>query len=1644
MEEPRDVVVANIDSDGYLWLRIGNEGEFRRFQKRLALLCSQPGNPIVSPIRKQTFRLLYVDFGDSEVLPLNCLYPGPLALMQPLPFAKKCWLHGVDRSLLIDESSCGGWTEEAMACFESLTRAGNLTAKMMGLLERRNVNLVSLYSSSSPSDGIFCVNEELVKRLSVSESREIKLPRAEVRQKQQRLVTGIMESPPLKGAPRLAAALSLPSKQRQQLQPKQPADPDVRRKLSTVLEAIPSQTSRVTEVKPNQIPTDDDVFVFGADKPTVPIRSIAEMPFSPYICQRLKALHFRKPTPVQAYTWRPIFRGANLVAVSPSNSGKTLAYLLPLLTAISNQKSYEALPLATGPLVIILSPYWETALFTYSQVQCFSAQKQFETVLLYGSTEDESDWLSLLRGCDVLVSTPHCLLKALKHNYTNLMRICHLVFDDADVLTEKFTLQIREVLHELGNAIEQRHRTVKEPALSCQRLLFSSTWTPAVESLVNACLSKPLIVMASKFYAAIYWKIKQVVHCASVEESLCAIAENLLHEHERFLVVTCSEAQAKRVEVILKQLGVSVACAVQDAADPLLRQLMREWTSTSSRLKILVVREVTFQLLQISNASAMIHVDFPTTRRIYTQRMMAMKDAASTGKPCVSHLILTEESYARLPLVVEMLRAFGHSVDEELKQRAKEAIKSAERTKRSLPISKPLLAFGHFKYLGLPDYRQAVWPDLDSPSLPGEMQLPSSGLATLKILHVEDASCFWARLLDFEGRPFPWETQLNLDLQNLQFDPSLFDCEEGVVCAWKSEENACYRVEIKKLTEKGEIKCFLIDHGSTKLVDSSDLFQLPAELRRQPRLAVRVFLCGIQPTNYDKAWTPEATEFCRSVAEGQEMKGNVALALKNTLFLTSLAQPCKLEAINVTDFSRNVKRILIKEGFAESNPKHLRILRSLAGSLAPQEDETVARKDDEWKGEVESVSLPEKTYVDVFVCEVETPQKFHVQLIDNLKNLNTLVKELSRVGDASRLPDDADDIRIGSYCLARFADDGLWYRARVQKREGLKFHVYYIDYGDTSLVGRKRIRPIKPEWLELPIQAVECSLSGIESTGVDWSLDAGDLLWNVSRDKTLVAEVKEVHASDSMGAFRYEIDLYDTSGDATINISQQLIDAGFAVPAQRALNADSEDSDNAHWSRRLSALCLAILKAKTLDEQMKLAEEFRSLAFDNMKNKDEMQQGDGLTYLLSLVKATCLPEKVLKHVLYGVASLLFNSKGNCEAVYKRGDLQSFLNVTSSTSSSPIQFCCLCIVQCFLDIRGVSDSLREDGGLKNLCALLSRSDNPKVQRRLCIILNKLCSISIRNIFVVFAEQGVKSILRIISLTETEDDVKEEAASTLKILMNHPRCRDSFRAYGGIPVLSSLLETSSKVELVVTVLQTFAFAITENSLTLKALIRSGIDERLTRLSKRLGPVANEIPVLCSDLHKQITEGRAALEKSRSAPSALKTSLISPQETLSPSVQWWQTSSAVFIKVLQRDVHFGRKKMEFGFSDNNFSFEACVVHNKKFILDLDLYSAIVPEVSRAERGGCLFELAKEKKGEAWPRLLKSKAKMPYIQVNYDQLSYDSDIDDTEEENKTSQGIRKEDYDSVQIIPAGMPKSYYSSDESESDSDGSNTDTD
>ena len=59
---------------------------------------------------------------------------------------------------------------------------------------------------------------------------------------------------------------------------------------------------------------------------------------------------------------------------------------------------------------------------------------------------------------------------------------------------------------------------------------------------------------------------------------------------------------------------------------------MHRRTRASPEFESLVVREVTFQLLQISNASAMIHVDFPTTRRIYTQRMMAMKDAASTGK----------------------------------------------------------------------------------------------------------------------------------------------------------------------------------------------------------------------------------------------------------------------------------------------------------------------------------------------------------------------------------------------------------------------------------------------------------------------------------------------------------------------------------------------------------------------------------------------------------------------------------------------------------------------------------------------------------------------------------------------------------------------------------------------------------------------------------------------------------------------------------------------------------------------------------------------------------------------------------------------------------------------------------------------------
>ncbi|XP_060076432.1 uncharacterized protein LOC132556057 [Ylistrum balloti] len=135
----------------------------------------------------------------------------------------------------------------------------------------------------------------------------------------------------------------------------------------------------------------------------------------------------------------------------------------------------------------------------------------------------------------------------------------------------------------------------------------------------------------------------------------------------------------------------------------------------------------------------------------------------------------------------------------------------------------------------------------------------------------------------------------------------------------------------------------------------------------------------------------------------------------------------------------------------------------------------------------------------------------------------------------------------GELVVARFVQDGCWYRAKVlrsdDREQDTKIQVFYVDFGNKEWVSERDIKPMDPQFLHLPFQAIECFLVDIEPSGHadQFSEKAKTMFQQMTDGKTLVAYVK----SRSWSGCLY-IDLFDTSGEEDINIGKVLITKGHA------------------------------------------------------------------------------------------------------------------------------------------------------------------------------------------------------------------------------------------------------------------------------------------------------------------------------------------------------------------------------------------------------------------------------------------------------------------------------------------------------------------
>ena len=185
---------------------------------------------------------------------------------------------------------------------------------------------------------------------------------------------------------------------------------------------------------------DIKVVVKGENQPK-PIESFADGGFAPLLKSNIQRAKYNCPTPVQKYAISIIKDRRDLMACAQTGSGKTAAFLFPMLDRLMREnprgKSSHGIPKAT-PQVVIMAPTRELVTQTYDEARKFSGGSDVMVANVYGGTSVFQQLQALDRGCNILVATPGRLLDFVERGKISFENIQYLVLDEVSIHQQSF------------------------------------------------------------------------------------------------------------------------------------------------------------------------------------------------------------------------------------------------------------------------------------------------------------------------------------------------------------------------------------------------------------------------------------------------------------------------------------------------------------------------------------------------------------------------------------------------------------------------------------------------------------------------------------------------------------------------------------------------------------------------------------------------------------------------------------------------------------------------------------------------------------------------------------------------------------------------------------------------------------------------------------------------------------------------------------------------------------------------------------------------------------------------------------------------------------------------------------------------------
>jgi ATP-dependent RNA helicase RhlE len=361
-----------------------------------------------------------------------------------------------------------------------------------------------------------------------------------------------------------------------------------------------------------------------------------DFPVREEIFRALDEAGYTTPTPIQEQAIPKVLSGHDLVGIAQTGTGKTLAYLIPILNAFK--------PAAEGPQAVVVCPTRELAIQVAGEAERFGKHVGLRTVLAYGGTSSGHQKQELTQGCDLLVATPGRLLDFLNQTWVSLRRVRFLVLDEADRMLDM-------------GFINDVNAIVRKAPMSRQTLLFSATFPAEIKLLSERYLLHPETVRIDTVI-----RVKESVEHAFVELSGRQKVDALLALLDRetpskCLVFTATREMTSELARRLRTRNHEVV-----SLSSLLSQSNRERALTAFRtgvFDVLVATDVAARGLDIDDIDLVVNFDVPMHAEEYVHRIGRTGRAHRTGKALT---FVSEQDVRRARQIEDLL---GHPVRRE-------------------------------------------------------------------------------------------------------------------------------------------------------------------------------------------------------------------------------------------------------------------------------------------------------------------------------------------------------------------------------------------------------------------------------------------------------------------------------------------------------------------------------------------------------------------------------------------------------------------------------------------------------------------------------------------------------------------------------------------------------------------------------------------------------------------------------------------------------------------------------------------------------------------------------------------------------------------------------------------------------------------